>query len=414
MADRPDTVPGIEIVDHDVYAAGIPHEAFARLRREAPVAWINETDGPGFWAVTRWRELTAVHRDPATFSSEIGGTEMEDLAPDARTARRTMLETDPPRHTELRRLVNPTFARRAVEQHRAHADRLVRQMLDEAVGGHTVEFVHAVARELPIRLLCDVMGLPPDDAPALFEWADAIILGTDPDYGDTSVDTDPYRLLPFRSPVSLQVFDYAQRLVRARRAEGADDLITVMADSLVQGAALSETEFNTFFLLLVIAGNETTRQSLSHGLVAFASHPDQLERVRADRSLVPGAVDEVLRWACPQIHFRRTATRDTELAGVPIAAGDKVVTWYLSANYDEAEFAEPQRFDVSRSPNRHVTFGGGGPHLCLGQWLARLEVQVFVEALCDMVGTIEITGPVERVRSNFINGIKRLPVVLQR
>ena len=190
-------------------------------------------------------------------------------------------------------------------------------------------------------------------------------------------------------------------------------MISVLADAAVDGEPLTAREKGTFFLLLLIAGNETTRHSLTQAVIAFAEHPDQLERLRADPGLLDRAVEEVLRWACPQVHFRRTATTDTELAGVPIAAGDKVVTWYVAANFDPAQFPDPHRFDIGRSPNRHVTFGGGGPHLCLGQWMARLEVRVFLEALVRRVDHLELAGPVERVRSNFINGVKRLPISWQ-
>jgi cytochrome P450 len=228
-------------------------------------------------------------------------------------------------------------------------------------------------------------------------------------------DTDPYRLLPFRSPVSLKVFEYVERIAAVRRAHPAGDVISAMVHAEVEGRPLTEREVDTFFLLLLIAGNETTRHSLSHGLLAFIEHAEELDRVRDDPQLLASATEEVLRVACPQVHFRRTAAVDTQLRGVPIAAGDKLVTWYLSANYDEEEFPDPTRFDVARRPNRHVTFGGGGPHLCLGQWLARVEVRVFVEELARRTDVMfRRAGDVERVRSNFINGIKRLPVAAAR
>ena len=237
----------------------------------------------------------------------------------------------------------------------------------------------------------------------MFEWADAIVYHADPDYSAAvvdQVDTDPYRLLPFRSPVSLKVFEWFERLAAARRAAPAGDVITALSTAAVDGVPLTDTELDTFFLLLLIAGNETTRHGLSHGIQAFAEHPEQLRRLQEDPGLLDTAVEEVLRWSCPQIHFRRTATAATELAGVPIAAGDRVVTWYLSANFDEREFPDPLQFDIGRRPNRHVTFGGGGPHLCLGQWLARLEVRTVLEELIPRLlggraGRPAPTGPVE-------------------
>jgi cytochrome P450 len=417
---RPDSVPELDIVSHDVYERGVPHAAYDRFRSEAPVAWVNEGPhnghhGHGFWSLTRWSDVVSVHKDWRTFSSELGGTEIEELAPDALVARKTMLETDPPRHTRLRQLVNPAFAKPMMERYRATAEPLIDSLLDAVVGAGEVEVVERLARELPIRMLVEILGVPLADAPRLFHWADQIVYNADPDYSEhvsDRVDTDPYRLLPFRSPVSLKVFEHFERLAESRRRDPAADVITVLADAVVDGVPLTERERGTFLLLLLIAGNETTRHSLSQALIAFAEHPAELQRLRADPTLMDAAVEEVLRWACPQVHFRRTATVDTMVASQPVGAGDKVVTWYIAANFDPAQFADPHRFDVGRTPNRHVTFGGGGPHLCLGQWMARLEVRVLLEALVRRVGRIELTGPVERVRSNFINGIKRCPAVL--
>jgi cytochrome P450 len=424
VTDRhaPYRIPDVDVVSNDVYARAAPHEQFARLRREMPVSWVDEAPPQrGFWSVMKHADLVAVHKDHRTYSSELGGTEIEDLAPDAREARKTMLETDPPRHTKLRQLVNPSFSRPVAERHAAHAADLLRDVLDEAIDkaeGEPFDFVDRVARELPIRLLCRTIGVPDDDAPQLFHWADAIIYNTDPDYAEVVFDrddTDPYRLLPFRSPVSLRVFDYVERIAALRRGTPAGDVISAMVHAEIDGRPLTDREIDTFFLLLLIAGNETTRHSLSHGLLAFVEHPEQLDRVRDDPALLPSAAEEVLRYAGPQVHFRRTASVDTELGGVPIAAGDKVVTWYLSANFDEDEFTDPFAFDVARTPNRHVTFGGGGPHLCLGQWLARVEVRVFVEELARRSDVrFQLAGDAERVRSNFINGLKRLPVVATR
>jgi cytochrome P450 len=209
------------------------------------------------------------------------------------------------------------------------------------------------------------------------------------------------------------VFDWVNRIAAARREVPAGDVLTVLANACVDDVPLDDRERGTFFLLLLIAGNETTRHSLAHGLLAFARHPDQLTKLRRNPDLLEPAVEEVLRWACPQLHFRRTATVDTELRGVPIAAGEKVVTWYIAANYDPEVFTEPFRFDITRSPNPHVTFGGGGPHLCVGQWLARLEVRVMLQALVDRVDRVDLVGRPERVRSNFINGLKHLPITLE-
>jgi len=423
---RPDSLPHLDILSHDVYERHLPHAAYDEFRSTAPVAWVNETtanghEGAGFWSLTTHEHIVAVHKDWRTFSSEVGGTEIEELQhdPEALAARRTMLETDPPRHTKLRQLVNPTFSKLAVETYTAHAMQLVDDVVDDALAASRtvgrLDAVHAVARELPIRMLTGLLGVPDDDAPQLFHWADQIIYNADPDYSPAvsdRTDTDPYRLLPFRSPVTLKVFEYVQRLSAARRGTVGGDVLSVLTNALVDGEPLSEREQGTFFLLLLIAGNETTRHALAQGLLVLAQCPDALAQLRAEPALLDAATEEVLRWTCPQLHFRRTTTVDTELGGVPIAAGDKVVTWYTAANFDPTVFDQPYRFDIERTPNRHVTFGGGGPHLCIGQWMARLEVRTFLAALAQRVDRVELVGEPKRVRSNFINGLKELPVRL--
>ena len=423
---RPDSLPHLDIVSHDVYERGLPQAAYDEFRRSAPVAWINETaanghDGTGFWSLTTHEHIVAVHKDWRTFSSEVGGTEIEDLQhdPEALTARRTMLETDPPRHTKLRQLVNPTFSRLAVETYATHATQLMDEVLSDALHASrttgSFDGVHAVARELPIRMLTGLLGVPDEDAAQLFHWADQIIYNADPDYSPAvsdRTDTDPFRLLPFRSPVTLKVFEYVERLATARRGVESGDVVSVLAHALVDGEPLSQREQGTFFLLLLIAGNETTRHALAQGLLVLTQNPDALAQLRSDPTLLDTATEEVLRWTCPQLHFRRTATVDTELGGVPIATGDKVVTWYTAANFDPAAFDAPNRFNLSRTPNRHVTFGGGGPHLCIGQWMARLEVRTFLAALAQRVDRVELVGEPRRVRSNFINGLKDLPLRL--
>lgn len=417
---RPDSLPHLEIVGHDVYEQGVPFAAYDEFRRDAPVAWVNETEhnghhGDGFWSLTTHQHVVAVHKDWRTFSSEVGGTEIEELEPDSLVARRTMLETDPPRHTRLRQLVNPTFSKVSVETYSAHAHQLVADVMASALAKGVCDGVYDVARELPIRMITGLLGVPDDDAPQLFHWADQIVYNADPDYSEAvsdQVDTDPYRLLPFRSPVSMKVLEYVQVLAEARRGVDGGDVLTVLANALVDGVPLTEREQGTFFLLLLIAGNETTRHSLSHGLLAFAEHPEQLHRLREHPELLDSAVEEVLRWTSPQLHFRRTATTDTEVGGVLIAAGEKVVTWYMAANFDPVAFPDPYVFDIARTPNRHVTFGGGGPHLCLGQWMARLEIRAFLQELMATVERVELAGTPRRVRSNFINGLKALPLVL--
>ena len=415
MARRQETPPGVQILDNDIWAERIPHAEFATLRARAPVAWFDEPDGnSGFWAITRLDDLVDVHRDHRTFSSQVGGTELEELEndPEAREARRTMLETDPPEHTRIRKLVSRNFTRGAISKWESTARALIAENIDKALLDHRVDFVETVARQFPIQMISKLLGVPDRDAEQLFHWADAVVYNTDPDFSELlydKEDTEPYRLLPFRSPSSLKVFEYAQKLASEKAKSPEADVVSILAAS----EELTPLEFQTFFLLLVIAGNETTRHSLSHGALALARFPDQLDRLREEPTLMGTATEEILRWASPQIHFRRTAVCDTELAGVSISAGDKVVMWYISANYDERAFADPFTLDLSRDPNPHVTFGGGGPHICLGAWMARLEVRVFLEEVVRRIRRIQLDGDPERIRSNFINGLKHLPLTVE-
>ena len=415
MSRKQTTAPDIQILDNDIWAERVPHPEFAALRARAPVAWFDEPDGnSGFWAITRLDDLVEVHRDHRTFSSQVGGTELEELEkdPEAREARRTMLETDPPEHTRIRKLVSRSFTRRAIEKWESTARALIAENIDRSLLGHQVDFVETVARRFPIQMISKLLGVPDRDAEELFHWADAVVYHSDPDFSELLYDkddTDPYRQLPFRSPSSLKVFEYAQRLAWEKAKHPEADVVSILAAS----EDLTPQEFQTFFLLLVIAGNETTRHSLSHGALALAEFPDQLDRLREEPDLINTATEEILRWASPQIHFRRTAVCDTELAGVPISTGDKVVTWYISANYDERAFADPFALDLARNPNPHVTFGGGGPHICLGAWMARLEVRFFLEEVTRRIRCIRLDGKPQRIRSNFINGLKHLPLILE-
>jgi cytochrome P450 len=289
---------------------------------------------------------------------------------------------------------------------------VARGVLDRALEKESFDFVSEISRELPIRFLCAIFTVPQEDAPMLIEWGDAMIGNQDPEYSAAvvdQVDTEEYRYLPFRSPTAHEVFEYAVRQRDLRAEEPQDDVITALQVAQREGV-LTEREYQNYFSLLMIAGNETTRHTISHGMRALMEHPDQMRRLQDDPSLIPVAVEEILRWATPVMHFRRTATRDTELRGQRIREGDKVVTWYISANRDEEIFPEPYRFDVTRRPNEHVTFGPGGPHFCLGAHLAKLETKVLFQELLPRLKAIEPAGPVERMRSNFVNGIKHMPV----
>jgi cytochrome P450 len=400
-------------LENDVFAERVPHETFALLRREAPVHWYEWKHGRGYWCVTKHADVVAVSRDTKTYSSAQGAN-LEDLDEEMRVARQSMLETDPPRHSRLRGLVGPPFTPRAVKAYELALRELTKEVLDHALPLGEFDFIEEIAKELPIRVLARLLGVPEDDREKLIDWGDRLIANTDPDFADVLHDSpasEEYRLVPFRSPASLELFEYGHALAAKRRAEPTDDLVSKLVHAEIEGERLTEREFDTMFLLLVVAGNETTRQAIAHGMLALLEHPDELARLRADPQLVwDTGADEILRWSSPVFHFRRTATRDVELRGRRIREGDKVVVWYVSANFDEEVFDEPFAFDVGRTPNPHITFGGGGPHFCLGAHLARLEVQVMFDQLVPRLGSMELSGPVQRVRSNFTNALKRMPV----
>lgn len=406
----------IDLVDPDNYVERVPFEWFDELRRRAPVVWHPEPPpNHGFWAVTRYDDLVDVHMDWRTFSSEKGAVALEELEPEDLEIRKTMLDMDPPRHRELRDICNKRFSARGVGTYEDFIRDVARGVLDRAFEREEFDFVLEVSKELPIRFLCTIFTVPQEDAPMLIDWGDSMIGNQDPEYSAAvvdQVDTDEYKQLPFRSPTAYQVFEYAKRQRDLRLDEPQDDVITALTVAQQEGI-LTEREFQNYFSLLMIAGNETTRHTISHGMLALMEHPDQMQALKEDPSLIPRAVEEILRWATPVMHFRRTATRDVELRGRRIREGDKVVTWYLSANRDGEKFPEPYRFDIRRHPNEHVTFGPGGPHFCLGAHLAKLETKVLFQELLPRLASIELTGPVQRMRSNFVNGIKHMPVRVQ-
>lgn len=363
--------------------------------------------------MTKYEDVAAVSLDWRTYSSAVGHVGLEELAPDELEVRRSMMENDPPKHTRLRRIVSPFFTPRAVAEYEGYARELARETLDRGLVHRELDFLEEIAMPFPINVLLRILGAPGEDAPRLVELSDRMIANTDPDLSDVVVDredTSAYRLLPFRSPAALELFDYAHALAAKRRVDPQDDLVSKLVHAEVDGDRLTERELDNFFTLIVIAGNETTRQTIAAAMLALMEHPDQWRLLGDDPRLVPAAVEEFIRWASPVFQFRRTATRDTELRGVKIRRGDKVVMWYISANFDEEVFPDPYRFDVRRQPNEHAAFGPGGPHFCLGTWLARLEVRVMFEELLPRIADMELTGPVSRIRSNFTNGFKRMPV----
>lgn len=406
----------IDLTDLDVWERAVPYGELARLRRDAPVAWCEE-DAPqhGFWSVLRYSTIVEVSRDTARFSSATG-VSFEEPTPEDMEARRTIIDMDPPAHTKLRKVLAPSFTPRAVAVYEHFVRALTTAALDEALPLGELDFVHHVAREVPIRVLARIMGLPDDNLHDFIELGDKLIANTDPEITDVvwgRDDTDDYRRFPFRSPYGKELWDIGRALVLERLRQPGDDLISTVVAAEIDGEKLTEVDLDNFFSILVIAGNETTRIALAQGVLAFCEQPGEWDRLRGDPSLLNSATEEVLRWSCPTHFMRRTAACDTELGGRHVAAGDKVVLWYVSGNRDEAVFDDPDRFDVGRTPNPHLSFGRGGPHMCLGAHLARLEVRIVLDELCKRVAHFELTGTPARTRTNFTNGLKRLPVAVE-
>jgi len=415
MATVEATLAEIDLTDLDRWVEGVPYDWFALLRREEPVFWQDECEGRGFWSLTRYEDVVAATKDYETFSSARGGTSLMDLTPEQVEARMSMLDADPPYHTRLRSIVNKAFTPRAISAYERRIRELVREILEPAFARGEFDYVAEVSMETPMWVLCEIMGTPPGDRRHLIQLGDAMLGNTDPDlageYTLGQTDLSEYANLPFSSPAALEMFEYGHRLAEERRRVPRDDITTRLLQAEVDGDRLSEHEFDLFFLLLVTAGNETTRHAISHGTHALLTNRDELRRLADDPSLIPIATDEILRWGCSLLHFRRTATHDVELHGRTIRENDKVALWYISANRDEAQFPEPMRFDVGREPNKHVSFGLGGPHFCLGAHLARLELRIFLQEALPYLERLELAGPPERLRSNFFHGIKRMPVV---
>ncbi len=394
----------IDLTDPDLFRSGRHHEAFALLRREEPIHWQTEADGPGFWSVTRHADIVAVNRDAETFCSGQGFT-LQDIGDDPADAAITELLTgmDAPRHTRLRRIVNKGFTPRMLgllEQHLAHKATTI---VDNVIDLGTADFVDAIASELPLQAIAELMGVPQEDRRKLFDWSNRLIGFDDPEFQGSRDDG---------IAAAAEMYLYSDELRRLRASDPRDDIVTKLINAEIEGEHLTDDEFGMFFLLLAVAGNETTRNATSHGMKALIEHPAQFAALRDDPSeeRMARAVEEILRWASPVLYFRRTATRDVELHGTQLRAGDKVAMWYVSGNRDEDAFADPFTFDIDRWPNEHVAFGGGGTHFCLGANLARMELRLIFTELVSRMGTMALDGDVEMLRSNFIGGIKRMPV----
>ena len=410
----PPDSPNVDITSHDTYVDGVPHAVFARMRATEPVAWTEEADGGrGFWSLTKYDDVLYASRHTELFSSRLG-IRMEDMDAEETEARRTMMEMDSPEHTRLRRIVARPFTPRAVADYEGAVRELAKEVLENLDGREEFDFVKDVARELPMKMLGRLLGLPHEDLDWLVSRGDALIGNSDPDFTDYVVDqsdTSAYRLLPFRSPVSIELFEYAQQALEERRLTPTPDVLTALLAPTKDGDTLDDPTLKNFFTLMVAAGNDTTRYSLTAGLQVLIERPELYARiatmgVEERKSLV----EEMLRWSTVTMHFRRTVTRDVELRGQTLKAGDKVVLWFASANFDEDHFDDPYEFRADRSPNDHVAFGLRSPHLCLGAHLARLEIRVVFEEIVERWSQVELVGATERLRSNFIGGTKQLPI----
>ena len=404
----------VDLLDNDLFEDHEPWEVFDLLQREAPVYHHPEPGGRGFWAVTKYDDVAAVLRDTKTFSSEVGGAaRIEDLPEDVLEARRNFLEFDPPKHGRYRRLISTSFTPGAVARYEEWLRALVTTLMDRVLPQREFDLVHELAAPIPIRVLAQVLGLPDEELPQLIELGDRLLVDTDPDFvGDLAYagERAEDRYKPFGSPWAEELCALGRAHYAERRGCPRDDVLTRIAVAELDGKPLSDRELDNMFALMIVAGNETTRQAIALGTKALAEHPEEYERLRQDPSLVPSAVDELLRFSSPVWFFRRTATTDTDIRGVDIAAGDKVVVWFAGANRDPEHFPDPHRLDVGRAPKDHLTFGRGGPHHCLGAHLAKLELKVYLEELVARVARVEAAGQPQRLRSNFTNGLKRLPV----
>lgn len=401
----------VDLTDLDRFTTGFPHHVFDVLRRESPV-WFHPATphtpgGEGFWVLSRYADIIAAATDSDTFSSETGGdregggTTLEDM-PLGFAVGVLLNMMDDPRHARIRKLLTPSTtprALRAIEEDLRH--RAV-GIVDAAIAKRECDFLVDVAAELPLQAVAALAGVPQEDRHELMNWANVTL-----DYEDREVGEINDRV----TQAQAQMFTYGTNLLERKRIQPAEDLLSVITHALIDGEPLTENEQRMFLSLIIAAGSETTRNSIAIAMSAFSERPDAWEQLRSDRTLLPTAVEEMLRWASSTPYNRRTATRDVELHGQHIAAGDKVSLWWSSANRDETVFADPYTFDITRNPNPHLTFGRG-VHFCLGASLARMEMRVIFDVLLDRVGAVTLTGPIEYVRSNKHAGVRHMPVTI--
>jgi len=401
--------PGaVDLSDPATYVAGVPHEAFRWLREHDPVHWQEETGrsgslpGPGYWALTRYADIAFVSKNPDLFSSEVGTSIVSDLPKrDLANMQQQLIHMDPPRHTELRNLVNPHFKPGAVRRTESNMRTIVRETLDALSDRRRCEFVEDVSAPISLRGLTHLLGVPDAHSKKFYHWTNKLIGATDPEVSSQ-----------WRGRLAvLEIFWYAARARRKRMRRPTQDIYSSLIHGRLGERPLTKLQLGMNYFLLIVAGNETTRNALSGGVQALCEHPDELARLRSEPQLLPQAIEEMLRWVSPVMQFRRTALRDVEVGGRSIRKGEKLVMYYGAANRDPAVFENPDVFDVRRRPNSHLAFGTG-THFCVGSHMARLELRVAFEEILRRYPHLQLDGPVERLQSNFISGIKSMPIRL--
>jgi cholest-4-en-3-one 26-monooxygenase len=400
------TLDDIDLLE-DTWAREVPHDQFEVLRREAPVFWHEHPSAQGFWAITKHNDVKAISKDVATYSTEVGSAFILDQDPMALEFHRmTLLQMDPPKHNRYRRLVSAGFTPRMIGMLTDSIATRARRIVEAVDGRDEIEFTLDIAAELPMQAICEMIGIPEGDRHRATALANRLVGAQDPDFQSSEEDSQL---------ASAELYALCDELAADRRTNPREDIMSILVHAEIDGDRLTDTELNLFFVLLVVAGNETTRNLIAHAMLAMIEHPEaRAELVAAidDDALWETAVEEMLRWGASIHNFRRTVTQDTEIRGIPIKQGDKVVTYYASANRDEEVFEDSMTFDIRRTPNDHVTFGGGGVHFCLGANLARLEIKWMMREFLRRYPNPALAGEVRRLRSDFVNGIKDMPVAL--
>lgn len=399
--------PKVDLSDPETFVSGVPHDYFRELRENDPVHWQAECPlpsvprGPGYWALTRYEDVAFVSKNPEIFSSEEGASILSELRPrDLANMQEQLINMDPPNHTDLRKLMSPHFKPRTVAQTEAHTKQIVDESLDALSGLSRCDFVDGVSAPISLRALTSFLGVPDKDSGKFYRWTNNMIGSSDPGVSNSF----------WARFAVLELFFYAARLTRRRRRKPTDDIFSSLVNGKIREEPLDRLKLGMNFFLLLIAGNETTRNALSGGVQALCEHPEQMELLRADSSLMPRAIEEILRFSTPVMQFRRTAMCDTKIGDQPIRRGEKVVMYYGAANRDSEVFADPDTFDITRE-STHLAFGTG-THFCAGSHMARLEMRTALTGLLERFPALRLDGPIERLRSNFINGIKRMPVAL--